>query len=75
MAPKAYKIKEIMDQLKLNEATVRKLLVDAGVNIAELDQDPNETVTRQDIIAVWLDRADTWEGRLLIKLLNTQTVR
>jgi hypothetical protein len=70
-----YKISEIMAALKLNEASVRKLLVDTGAPIAELDQNTQEAVTREDVIALAFDRADTREGRLLSKLLNTYTVR
>lgn len=71
----SYKISEIMKALKLNEPTVRRLLVDAGAPIAELDQDPNEIVLRQDVLALAFDRLDTREGRLLSKLLNTHIVR
>lgn len=70
-----FTIKEIMDQLKLNEAATRKLLIDAGAAIAELDSNPQEPVTREDVIALWHDRADMREGRLIAKLLNTYIVR
>ena len=65
-----YTISEIMQVLKLNEAAVRKLFVDAGANLAELDQDTSEAVTKADVIALWHDRADTREGRLLADLLR-----
>jgi len=70
-----YTIRDIMDQLKLNESATRKLLIDAGANLAELDQDTGETVTRGDVIALAVDRANTREGRQLFKLLNTLTIR
>jgi len=70
-----YTIRDIMDQLKLNESATRKLLIDAGANLAELDKDTGETVTRGDVIALAVDRSNTREGRLLFKLLNTLTIR
>jgi len=54
-----------MQVLKLNEPATRKLLIDVGANLAELDQDPSEAVSREDVIALWHDRADQREGRLL----------
>jgi len=66
----SYKISEIMAKLKVNEPTARKLLIDAGANLAELDQNPQETVTREDVIALTADRAGTREGRLLAELLR-----
>lgn len=68
----SYKISEIMHVLKLNEPAVRKLLIDAGAAIAELDHNPQETVTREDVIALWHDRADMREGRLLSGLLHQE---
>ena len=65
-----YRISEIMKVLKLGERSTRKLLVDTGARIAELDQNPQETVTREDLIALWADRADTREGRLIASLLR-----
>jgi hypothetical protein len=65
-----YKLSEIMQVLKLNEPATRKLLIDVGANLAELDQDPSEAVSREDVIALWHDRADQREGRLLAQLLK-----
>ena len=65
----SYRISELMKVLKLNERTVRKLLVDAGANLVELDQDTSERVTRQAVIDLWADRVGTREQRLLSQLL------
>ena len=65
-----YTIRQIMDVLKLNEPATRKLLIDAGSNLAELDQDTSETVTRADVVSLYTDRADMREGRLLAGLLR-----
>jgi hypothetical protein len=63
-------ISEIGSCLKLNESVVRKLFVDAGVEIDELKVDSTERVSREDLIALWTDRADKREGRLLAGLLK-----
>jgi len=65
-----YKISEIMKVLKLGERSTRKLLVDAGTPIAELDTNPQETVTREAVVDLWADRVGTREQRLLSQLLR-----
>jgi len=65
-----YTIADIMECLKLNETTVRKMFVDAGVELDENKSDMNELVTRNDVILLLVDRAAKREGRLLLKLLE-----
>ncbi len=65
-----YTIADIMECLKLNETTVRKMFVDAGVKLDENRLDMNEFVTRNDVILLLVDRAAKREGRLLSKLLE-----
>jgi len=65
-----YTIADIMECLKLNETTVRKMFVDAGVELDENKSDMNELVTRNDVILLLVDRAAKREGRLLSKLLE-----
>ncbi len=65
-----YTIADIMECLKLNETTVRKMFVDAGVELDENALNPNEQISRENIIDLLVDRASTREGRLLSKLLE-----
>jgi len=65
-----YTIKDVMDCLKLNEPMVRKLLIDAGAKLDENVTNPDEVVSKEDIVNLWLDRIETREGRLLSKLLE-----
>lgn len=66
----SYKLSELMQVLKLNEPATRKMLIDAGADLNELASDPGETVSCEDVIALWHDRANTREGRLLAELLK-----
>ncbi len=69
-----YTIKDIVNCLKLDETTVRKLLIDAGVELDENAINPNEVISRTDLVSLWYDRAETREGRLLSKLLENNLV-
>ena len=69
-----YTIKDVMDCLKLNEPMVRKLLIDAGAKLDENVTNPDEVVSKEDIVNLWLDRIETREGRLLSKLLENNLV-
>ena len=64
-----YSINTIMQLLKLNESAVRKLLVDAGIEINESKNDPDETIRYEDFRKLWISRANRPEGKLLATLL------
>ena len=64
-----YSINTIMQLLKLNESAVRKLLVDAGIEINDSKNDPDETIRYEDFRKLWISRANRPEGKLLATLL------
>jgi len=44
-----FTISTIMETLQLNEIDTRKLLIDVGVQISDLVQDPNETISSWEV--------------------------
>lgn len=68
--PITYTLSEVMEKVQLDEPTLRKLLVDVGVNLDKTAQDTDETVTERDLIALLADRAGSKEGDLLADFLR-----
>ncbi|HAF47963.1 MAG TPA: hypothetical protein DCL08_01825 [Anaerolineaceae bacterium] len=68
--PITFTLSEVMDAVKLDEPTLRQLLVDVGVNLDKTAQDTDETVTERDLIALLADRAGSKEGDLLADFLR-----
>jgi len=66
--PIRYRLTEITEKLKLDEATVRELFRQVGV-------EPEETVTERDVITLLADRAGSREGELLAELLRGDSPR
>jgi len=73
--PIRYAIAEIMDKLALDEATIRQLFNQVGVDLETDANDPEETVTREDVIALLADRAGSREGDLLADFLSGDSPR
>lgn len=53
-----------------NEAAIRKLLRDAGADLDELRQDPEETVSREVVIDLVAMRAGDRVGRMCAEVLH-----
>ncbi|MDT8382511.1 MAG: hypothetical protein RQ728_09710 [Brevefilum sp.] len=68
--PITYTLSEVMEQVQLDEPTLRKLLVDVGVDLDKTAQDPDEKVTERDLIDLLADRAGSKEGDLLADFLR-----
>ncbi|MDW7755814.1 MAG: hypothetical protein SCH68_11685 [Brevefilum sp.] len=68
--PITYTLSEVMEQVQLDEPTLRKLLVDVGVDLDKTARDPDERVTERDLIALLADRASSKEGDLLADFLR-----
>jgi len=68
--PKTYTLAELSDKLKLDEATLRKLLNNVGTEIDAHQVDPAESVTEQALIHLLADRAGSQEGDRLAELLR-----
>ena len=68
--PITYQLAEVMEKVELDEATLRKLLVDVGVEIEREKQDPKETVTYHDLVLLLADRAGSKEGDLLADFIR-----
>lgn len=68
--PITYTLSEVMEKVQLDEPTLRRLLVDVGVDLDKTAQDPDETVTEKDLIALLADRAGSREGDLLADFLR-----
>ena len=68
--PITYTLSEVMEKVQLDEPTLRKLLVDVGVDLDKTTQNPNETVNEKDLIALLADRAGSKEGDLLADFLR-----
>jgi len=68
--PITYTLYEVMEKVKLDEPTLRKLLVDVGVDLDKTALDPDETVTEKDLITLLADRAGSKEGDLLADFLR-----
>ncbi len=64
-----YSIGEIMALLNLDESSVRKLIIKAGIDIDKMKKDPSETIRYEDFRLLWLSLANRREGRLLARLL------
>ncbi len=64
-----YTYSEIMALLDVDERSVRKMLVDAGVDVELSKNDPTERIAYADYRKLWISRANRPEGRLLAKLL------
>ena len=64
-----YSIGEIMALIDEDERTVRKLLVDAGVDVNPAITDPGEKIAYPDYRNLWISRANRPEGRKLETLL------
>jgi hypothetical protein len=68
--PITYTLSEVMEKVQLDEPTLRKLLVDVGVDLDKTTRDPKETVTEKDLITLLADRAGSKEGDLLADFLR-----
>jgi len=68
--PITFTLFEVMEKVHLNEPTLRQLLVDVGVDLDKSAQNPDETVTEKDLIALLADRAGSREGDLLADFLR-----
>ena len=68
--PITFKLSDVMEKIELDEPTLRRLLVDVGVDIDKSTTDPDETVTYHDLVALLADRAGSKEGDLLGELLR-----
>jgi len=64
-----YTIGEIMDLLGMDEASVRELIVNAGVDVDPSKKDRGERITYADYRKLWVSRANRPEGKLLAALL------
>jgi hypothetical protein len=64
-----YTINDLMKLLSLSEVGIRKLLVDAGIEIDESKSDPQEIIPYEDFRKLWISLANRPEGRLLATLL------
>ena len=61
--PIRYRLTDLTEKLNLDEATVRQLFREVGV-------EPREKVTEEDVITLLADRAGSREGELLAELLR-----
>jgi len=68
--PKIYTLSELSEKLELDEATLRKLLKDVGVEIDPHLSNPAEIVTERDLIPLLADRAGSRVGDRLAELLR-----
>ncbi len=68
--PKTYTIAELTAKLEIDEATIRLLLKDVGVEIETNVNDTSETLTRNKLIPLLADRAGSREGERLAELLR-----
>jgi len=68
--PKTYPLGDLCQQLALDEATVRTLLRDVGIDIDIDVHNPAETVTEAQLIHLLADRAGSREGDRLAELLR-----
>ena len=68
--PITYELSEVMEKLELDEATLRQLLVDVGVDIDKSITNPSEKVTYHDLVALLADRAGSREGDLVGEFLR-----
>jgi hypothetical protein len=73
--PIRYTIAEIMDKLALDEATIRQLFIQVGVDLDPSANNAEETVIREDVIALLADRAGSREGDLLADFLRGDSPR
>jgi hypothetical protein len=64
-----YTIGEIMDLLKMDQASVRELIVGAGVDLDLSKKDRGEKIAYEDYRKLWVSRANRPEGKLLAALL------
>lgn len=58
-----YSIGEIMALLDVDERTVRKFLVKAGVDVKPSITDPGEKIAYADYRELWISRANKPEGK------------
>lgn len=68
--PITYMLSEVMTKLELDEATLRKLFSDVGVDLDLSISDPTATITRDDMISLLADRAGSREGDLIADILR-----
>jgi len=68
--PIKYLLSEMIRMLKLEEPIVRRLFIAVGVDLDETVSNPDETITRKDVIALFADRAGSQEGKLLADFLR-----
>jgi len=64
-----YAIGEIMDLLEMDEASVRELIVSAGVVLDPSKKDRSEKIAYADYCKLWVSRVNRPEGKKLAKLL------
>ncbi len=64
-----YTYSEIMVLLNVDERSLRKMLVDAGVDVDPSKNNPGEKIAYADYRKLWISRANRPDGRLLAKLL------
>ena len=68
--PIKYQLSEMMTLLNLEETIVRRLFKDVGVDLDITISDPDEFITRKDVIALFADRAGSKEGKALADFLR-----
>lgn len=69
--PITYKLVNITDMTGINEQTLRKMLVDVGVDINISTTDSEENITQHDLITLLADRAGSKEGDLLAEFIRS----
>ena len=68
-----YSLEELMTLLKIDEASIRRLIKEAGIEIDLSKNDPSETIQYDDFRKLWVSRANRRDGRLLATLLVEPT--
>ena len=65
-----FKLSELLKILNLDEQATHKLLNKVGLDLEEKLNDPNSTLTREEVAAMATDLGDTREGQLISELLK-----
>lgn len=68
--PITYRLSSIMEKTELDELTLRKLLKAVGIDIDIAVENPQETITQQELIPLLADRAGSREGDLLADFIR-----
>ena len=68
--PITYKLASVIEKTGIDEHTLRKLLYDVGVDINKTAINPQEDITKYDLITLLADRAGSREGDLLAEFIR-----